>query len=139
MSTGNQKFDKEFENAKKVLLKGCDKVMRGVAIEVFGEVIHQSPVDKGTFKGNWQCTLTKPAGGTLDTTDKGGDATVAKANSVIATFTIAKKSLLLTNNLPYAQRLADGWSKQRPSGWIDSIIAGFQAVVDKVAREEKLT
>lgn len=138
MTTGNKKFDSDYAKAKQVLLKGGEKVMRGIAIEIFGEVIHQSPVDKGTFKGNWQATIDKPATGTLDTQDKDGSATVSKANAVIATFTAAKKSMLLTNNLPYAQRLADGHSKLRPKGWIDRITAGFQAAVDKVAKEQKL-
>jgi len=135
--TANDKFNQEYAKAKQVILKGGEKVMRGIAIEIFGEVIHQSPVDTGRFKGNWQATLTKPAGGVLSTEDKDGTATEAKANSVIATFTMAKKSMLLTNNLPYAVPLADGHSKQRPAGWIDAITAGFQAAVDKVAREEK--
>ena len=135
--TGNPKFDAEFRKATKVILDGSEKVLRGVAIDIFGEVIHQSPVDTGRFKGNWQAALTKPASGTVDATDPGGSATQGKANAVIAKFKFAAKSMLLTNNLPYAERIATGWSKQRPSGWIEAITSNFQAVVDKVAKENQ--
>lgn len=135
--TGNAKFDAEFRKATKIILEGSEKVIRGVAIDIFGEVIHQSPVDTGRFKGNWQTTLTKPASGVVETLDPSGNSTQGKANAVIAKFKLAAKSLLLTNNLPYAEALASGHSKQRPSGWIESITANFQAVVDKVAKENE--
>lgn len=138
---------------KNIVLNASEKVMRGVAIDIFGEVIHQSPVGNpsiwktkyppkgyigGRFKGNWQTSVSKPASGELDTIDKSGAQTTGKMLGVVAKFKVAMKSLYLTNNLPYASRLAEGWSKQRPDGWIDRIVMKFQGVVNKVAKENEV-
>jgi hypothetical protein len=39
----------------------------------------------------------------------------------------------VSNNLPYAERLAMGWSRQAPAGWIDSVAKDVQTYVDSQA------
>lgn len=38
------------------------------------------------------------------------------------------------NNLPYAERLANGWSKQAPEGWIETIAANMKPYAEAQAR-----
>lgn len=38
------------------------------------------------------------------------------------------------NNLPYAERLANGWSKQAPKGWIQTIAANLKPYAEAQAR-----
>jgi|DEB0MinimDraft_6_1074348.scaffolds.fasta_scaffold03445_5 hypothetical protein len=38
------------------------------------------------------------------------------------------------NNLPYAERLANGWSTQAPKGWIQTIGANLKAYAEAEAR-----
>lgn len=130
-------FEKEWEHAKKVVMVASEKVIRGAALDIFSSIIKASPVDTGRFRGNWQTTLSSPAQGELDTTDKNGQATLSKSEAVIAKYNLRAKSVFLTNNLPYADRLANGWSQQAPSGWIDSIISKFQSAVEKAAKENE--
>jgi hypothetical protein len=39
----------------------------------------------------------------------------------------------VSNNLPYAERLANGWSKQAPAGWIDATAKDVQTYIDAEA------
>jgi len=41
----------------------------------------------------------------------------------------------VSNNLPYAERLADGWSKQAPAGWIDGTAKDIQTWVQQQAKD----
>lgn len=40
----------------------------------------------------------------------------------------------VSNNLPYAERLANGWSKQAPEGWIETIAANMKPYAEAQAR-----
>lgn len=71
----------------------------------------------GRFRGNWQVTFNHPAVGTVDRIDKSGQATLAAGGTVLATYVATETaSIWFTNNLPYAQRLENGWSGQAPTG-----------------------
>jgi len=41
----------------------------------------------------------------------------------------------LANNLPYAQRLEDGWSQQAPEGMVKLTVQRFQQIADAVIRQ----
>lgn len=62
-----------------------------IALDVFGDLILESPVDTGQARNGWH----------LD--DSGA-------------------IIHITNAVAYIGRLARGWSKQAPDGWIDAII-----------------
>lgn len=40
----------------------------------------------------------------------------------------------VSNNLPYAERLANGWSQQAPKGWIQTIAKNLQPYAEAQAR-----
>lgn len=41
----------------------------------------------------------------------------------------------VSNNLPYAERLANGWSKQAPEGWVETIAANMKPYAEAQARQ----
>jgi hypothetical protein len=43
----------------------------------------------------------------------------------------------LTNNVPYAQRIEDGWSRQAPNGLVALTAVEFQQIVDEAAGATK--
>jgi hypothetical protein len=120
-------------------------VARKVALEIFRRVIFKTPVDLGGARANWQASIGSPASGTLDTVDKDGNATVAKANAVIA----AAKSgdtIYLANNLEYIVKLEDGgypdgpktvggFSRQAPAGMVALTVQEFAQVVNQISVE----
>jgi hypothetical protein len=137
-----EKFAIKTESAAVV---ACQKI----AMEVWGRVIMKSPVgdpskwnadfvaagttlgwfDKnyvgGRFRANWGCQVGSPYAGTVDTVDKAGGATVAKANMTTAQWN-GRVSIFLVNNLPYSLALENGHSKQAPSGMVRITVAEMQ-------------
>ena len=126
----------EWENSKKFINGVTEKTIRGTAIQIFSEIIKQSPVKTGRFRGNWQTTLQKPATGVVQ---GAADSAASAIGEVINTTKQYKvgQTLFMTNNLPYAYALSQGSSKQRGRGWIERIIMGFQKTIDREAKKNK--
>lgn len=111
-----------------------DLAVRKIALEMFSRVILKSPVDTGRFRANWQVAVGSVPDGTLSLEDKSGTATVNKATAATA----GVKSgdvIYLVNNLPYAQRLEDGYSGQAPGGMVGLTVQQFQQVVRQIGAE----
>lgn len=84
----------------------------------------------GRFRGNWQVTFDSPAVGAIDRVDKAGTATLAAGREVLAHYDSGEYgSIWFTNNVPYAQRLEYGWSKQAPAGIVRVVAAEINSKV----------
>lgn len=105
-----------------------------IALEVFSRVILRSPVDTGRFRGNWQVGIGNVPAGTLELEDKTGRATINKAQAAALSLE-AGQSITLVNNLPYAQRLEDGYSSQAPAGMVALTVQDFLAIAEQVGVE----
>jgi hypothetical protein len=75
-----------------------------------------------------------PSGATVAVPDKAvrgmppGAASMTQALTALAS--LAPYSIAyIQNNLPYAQRLEDGWSKQAPAGMVALSLAELQAEI----------
>lgn len=115
--------------AEKTELKIND-VVRKIGLEVYSSVVMRSPVDTGRFRGNWNLSLAGFDPSVSELTDKEGAASIANATVSIAAYNGG--SIYISNNLPYAQRLEDGWSKQAPVGMLRITAVEFQDMVNKV-------
>lgn len=112
--------------------KNPETVMRAVSIKLFSAIIKASPVDTGRFRMNWQTAGPVPRTGTV----AGVDVTGNKASQSAVTFitnTPVWQEFTLTNNLPYAQRLEYGYSKQAPSGMVRVNVLRFQQLINEEA------
>lgn len=124
-----------------------DKVAAAAILETTSAVIRRSPVDTGRLRGNWQPSVNAPAGGTVESTDDNGAATVAKAAPVI-TQSIGGV-FYLVNNLPYARvveyglfegegpKTEGGYSTQAPAGMVRISAKEFGQALREKLREIK--
>lgn len=139
-------FAAELKRFEGVALDKVNTATRMIALEVFRRIILKTPVDTGRARGNWMCTIGAPsealaAGeGWLQGTaeaglsyDKGGRAAIQAAADEVMSWKPADVAIFLTNNLPYIQRLEEGWSKQAPAGMVAITIAEFDGIVARVA------
>lgn len=85
----------------------------------------------GRFRGNWQVTFGSPATDQLTNVDPSGSATIADGSNVLADAQVGTM-IYLINNLPYSERLEDGWSKQAPAGMVKVTVADFTGIVDAI-------
>ena len=116
--------------------KNPEKVMRQVSIKLFSAIIKASPVDTGRFRMNWMASGGTPASGITDATDKSGTTATGNATSFVLKATDWHE-FTLTNNLPYAQRLEYGWSKQAPQGMVRTNVSRFQQLINEEANKVK--
>ncbi|QZI68673.1 HK97 gp10 family phage protein [Pseudomonas protegens] len=89
--------------------------VRVIAMAMLGEIVLRSPVDTGRFRGNNIVSIGSPVYAESAAFDKNGGGTLASGLSSLnglEPFT----QVFIQNNLPYAQRLEDGHSKQAPAG-----------------------
>jgi hypothetical protein len=94
--------------------------------------VQASPVDTGRFKGNWQVTYGVPAASVRDILDKSGAVSGAEVAKVMSL--PAGGVVYLANNLPYAQRLEYGWSKQAPAGMVRTALRQFSLNVKRAIK-----
>ena len=119
------------EQVRQFVIKTTDNlgiVSRKIALDSFTSVITISPVDTGLFRGNWQPGIGAPPGGVLETLDPTGAISIGAVEARVAEFKPGEV-IYLANNLPYAERLEDGYSKiQAPNGMVRLTQQRFQAI-----------
>ena len=119
--------------------KNPEIVMRQVSIKLFRAIILGSPVDTGRFRNNWFAAMgPNPSMETTNYTGKEGTAALNRMTKVVGESRgMGWTELTLTNNLPYAQRLEYGWSKQAPFGMVRMNVARFNALLNEEAAKVK--
>ncbi len=124
-----------------------ETVVRVSVIEIGNKIIDRSPVGDATawknpppagyvggrFRGNWQYGFNSAPSGDFDTIDKSGDVSRQRIQVGITSNPVVGIHYL-TNNLPYAQRLEDGYSKQAPSGMVGLTAIEAPGIVEAAAR-----
>lgn len=114
MTTFALDLSKQIEAAK----DNAELVAKKIIIELFNRVIQKSPVDTGRFRANWNCSIGSPDLSTSQAIDPSGSVASSRATATVVSYTLNEQSVFLTNNLPYAERLENGWSKQAPNGMV---------------------
>lgn len=84
-------------------------IFRAVSYDVFGRIVVRTPVDTGRLRGNWHISQVITLG----------------------------ERVFISNNLPYAEAIEDGHSKQAPMGMVKVTIAEFDSIVNKAVRGSK--
>lgn len=113
--------------------RSLEQTHREVCIELFRGVVMASPVDTGRFRGNWQASAAWPKSGTLP---------IRPAAAALAEIMTNVGPLggvtYLANNLPYALRLEEGYSRQAPVGMVRVNVARFERMVASAARKNRV-
>ena len=125
-----------------------DKVVRKVVLDVGTSVVEKSPVGDadfwqskpppgyagGRFRGNWQYTFNAIPKGELDTIDPSGSISIGRISKGLGGQANVAGIHYVSNNLPYAQRLEEGWSyRQAPQGMVMLTVVEFQSLFKKAA------
>jgi hypothetical protein len=129
----------------------ANEVVRKVLFEVATSLVYKSPVGDGAywqspppkgyvggrFRANWQFAEGSIDYTTTETTDASGERSLGAIEALIPATPVGKV-FYLTNSLPYAQRIEDGWShRQAPNGVVRLTVVEWQDFIDKAIREIK--
>jgi hypothetical protein len=99
--------------------------VRKLGILVDQAVVSATPFDTGRAKSNWLMGVNTPPSGTNESDiDKTGSYSIAQAKAVVEGYPLNElPDLWIVNNLPYIQRLNEGWSAQAGSKYVETAIA----------------
>jgi hypothetical protein len=105
-------------------------LLRVTVLETDTRLKQASPVDTGRFRASWQVGENAAPG-------KGASPGNYNRQYPIQRTGYSQERMgnvySVHNNLPYAERLSQGWSDQAPGGWVQGIAKDMQANVLKNA------
>lgn len=131
----------EMRNTGQRVADNADRLVRRCALATDTALVLATPVDSGRARANWQVELGQAAEGIIgdpnnkkEQFDKSGQSAIAQGTETISQYK-SGSSINITNNLPYIERLNDGWSAQAPVGFVEKAvqvgISAIQAEADK--------
>lgn len=119
------------------IAENSDALTRRTAMAVDQAVVSGTPVDTGRAKSNWIAQLDAAPEGVIEAYSPGDlgsteaentQAALDQAEAVIAGYNYGSE-IHITNNLPYIQRLNDGYSAQAPKNFVEEAVQEAAQVV----------
>lgn len=117
--------------------EGADALTRKVALAADQAVVMETPVDTGRARSNWIAALGAAPDTVIDAyaPGEGGNtgaentqAAINQGEAVISGYQSGQE-IHITNNLPYIQRLNDGWSAQASAQFVEQALMEAAQVV----------
>lgn len=131
----NQRFASDLRKFAEKCNRSLDDTCRAVAIKWFSSTVMSTPVDTGRLRGNWQITLDSPAQGVTNLLDTSGAQVVANISQQVGG---VGKVNYLVNNLPYAESIEYGHSKQATQGMVRINFIRIKNIIEQSAREHRV-
>ncbi len=122
--TFKQQLDAAYKNK---VVGTLEKTVRGVTLVVDQTLAITTPVDTGRARANWLPSLNTPDVRIVEPGQKSSIDATLKAYKITDT-------ILISNNLPYIQKLNNGSSKQAPAGFVDAALQVGKNAVKGAAR-----
>ena len=116
-----------------------EQLLRATVLETDGKLKTASPVDTGRFRASWQVGENNANSTPAPPGDYKGTPAPLKGSNYIAGQEKLGNYYSIHNNLPYAEPLAGGSSKQADAGWVDLVGKEMQSYVrsqyEKIKRQ----
>lgn len=113
-----------------------EKLLRVAVLETDSRLKQASPVDTGRFRASWQVGENSAGGGEKP---EGSYSGIPAIDRIGYQQEKLGNVYSVHNNLPYAEPLANGSSKQAPAGWVQGIAKDIQGFVrvnaDRIGKE----
>jgi hypothetical protein len=123
-------FMDDLNRAETAFQRQADRRTRRVALAALQEISNGSPIDKGTFKANWNVspdTIDRSAD--LAKTNADVQAMTQKATAVITNQVKCGTTTYISNSVPYALALENGYSPQAPEGVVEPAVTRIQNAI----------
>ena len=107
------------------------KQQRELIFELGKSIVLDSPVDWGTFRGNWRFSYDNKQI-QLDRQDKTGAQVLAELRAFVDGFNGG--TMWLLNGMPYGLPLEYGHSKKAPQGMVRRNVSRINAIVARISK-----
>lgn len=126
MATDLQGFSKRMTLLADRVAKNAPALVRKVALAADQAVVLSTPVDTGRARSNWIAQIGSAPSTVIESYAPGqagasAQGALDQAAAVISGYTSGQE-IHITNNLPYIQRLNDGFSPQAPAGFVEKAV-----------------
>ena len=101
------------------LLADVNAEVRAVSLNLLRGLIRLTPVDTGRAKGNWFVSIANP-NREIDNDRRQATAFSEGAIQIALAKGRAYPTVTISNNLPYIERLNDGYSMQAPKKFVET-------------------
>jgi hypothetical protein len=106
--------------------------VKKVALAAYREINKSSPVDKGTFRANWVASIDTPdRSADLEKTSADVNEAVTTATAVITNGARLGTTVVISNAVPYAGKLEDGYSPQAPAGVVAPAVTAIKNAIEE--------
>lgn len=141
-------FSSDLKKFAKKADKNLSKTIRSSVAQVFGAVIKSTPVGNpsiwknpnvknyvgGRLRNNWNTNLNSINESADRPPDSSGSGSEGDLLTTLGFFKNGD-TIYLSNSLPYAQAVEEGWSKQRPHGMVKVNLKRWKRAMTANARK----
>lgn len=113
-------FAREVKFAVSEMTQEADRTWRKSVAELFNRVTVRTPRDTGAAQESWLAGFSND-----------GRVGVEFTTYAEADIPAIGSSYMLYSNLPYIERLEDGYSQQQPNGMVKTVIVEWPSIVKK--------
>lgn len=120
----------DIKRVKLEVRESATKEVVALALEIHGQLVDNppegTPIDIGWASANWWPAVGSPATGNTGRADEGSvsgrEAQRAAGVTQVLSYQLGQGSIYINNNVPYIDRLNNGWSQQSPAGFVDKAV-----------------
>ncbi|NAR50111.1 hypothetical protein GPS59_14275 [Acinetobacter haemolyticus] len=98
----------------------AEALIKNIGRDLVQGVVTSTPVDTGAARANWIASSEPTKEFDAQASDKSGQGTINKAFVFYARNVRLGSLIYLQNNLPYIEKLENGWSDQAPKGMVST-------------------
>ena len=125
-------FNEDMNRACVNIGQTSESRVKRVALAAYREINRGSPVDKGTFRANWVASIdTIDRSSDLSKTRNDVSEAVTTATAVITNGAGLGTTVFISNAVPYAGKLEDGYSPQAPAGVVAPALTTIKNALDE--------
>ena len=128
------RFKRELDLAISQVKEITTQDWRRAVNEAFLSVILKTPVDSGAAVNSWFSNLGNNNGGEGERAPSTSGSDSISAMQITVNKAELGDQVLLYNNLPYIERLEDGYSLQAPAGMVKGVVADWPQIVARNTR-----
>ena len=122
-------FSLQLTRASREIMEAVTLRQRWIIFELAKAIVMDSPVDKGTFRGNWRFSFNHDQQ-QLNRQDPSGATVLAELQAFIDNYNGG--SMWLLNGMRYGLPLEYGHSRRAPQGMVRRNIARINEIVARV-------
>jgi len=125
-------FSDGLNRASVNIQRASDARIRKIALAAFRRINRTSPEDKGTFRANWVASMDGiDRSADLSKTKEDIPESITKATAVITNGARLGATVVISNGVPYAGKLEDGYSSQASAGVVAPAVTAIKNAIEE--------